>query len=100
MPSPITETSRARILEITVKNHPGVMSHVCGLFARRAYNVDGILCLPDPDRLTSHIWLRLQEDARLGQIIRQIEKLIDVLEVREHQAGHDVFVRLEQFFHV
>ena len=26
------------ILELAVRNHPGVMSHVCGLFARRAFN--------------------------------------------------------------
>lgn len=26
------------ILELTVRNHPGVMTHVCGLFARRAYS--------------------------------------------------------------
>ncbi|MDF3008108.1 MAG: ilvN [Enterobacter kobei] len=29
------------ILELTVRNHPGVMTHVCGLFARRAFNVEG-----------------------------------------------------------
>ena len=34
------------ILQLTVRNHPGVMTHVCGLFARRAFNVEGILCLP------------------------------------------------------
>ncbi len=34
------------ILELTVRNHPGVMTHVCGLFARRAFNVEGIRCLP------------------------------------------------------
>ncbi|EMK3758521.1 ACT domain-containing protein, partial [Providencia rettgeri] len=33
-------------LELIVRNHPGVMSHICGLFARRAFNVDGILCMP------------------------------------------------------
>ena len=32
------------ILELTVRNHPGVMTHVCGLFARRAFNVEGIAC--------------------------------------------------------
>ena len=37
------------ILELTVRNHPGVMTHVCGLFARRAFNVEGILCLPIQD---------------------------------------------------
>ena len=34
------------VLELTVNNHPGVMSHVCGLFSRRGYNVEGILCMP------------------------------------------------------
>ncbi|WP_252404807.1 ACT domain-containing protein, partial [Escherichia coli] len=45
------------ILELTVRNHPGVMTHVCGLFARRAFNVEGILCLPIQDSDKSHIWL-------------------------------------------
>jgi hypothetical protein len=31
------------VLELDVNNHPGVMSHVVGLFSRRAYNVEGIL---------------------------------------------------------
>ena len=34
------------VLEIDVNNHPGVMSHVVGLFSRRAYNVEGIICVP------------------------------------------------------
>ncbi len=33
------------VLEIDVNNHPGVMSHVVGLFSRRAYNVEGIICV-------------------------------------------------------
>ena len=86
------------VLEVTVQNHPGAMSHVCGLFSRRAFNVDGILCLPLGDAGHSRIWLRVQEDQRLEQLIRQMEKLADVLEVRRHTAGHEVFLRLEQFF--
>ena len=31
---------------IDCSQSPGVMTHICGLFARRAFNVDGILCLP------------------------------------------------------
>ena len=48
------------VLELIVDNHPGVMSHVCGLFSRRAFNVDGILCLPLEDGATSRIWLRVR----------------------------------------
>ena len=86
------------VLEVTVQNHPGAMSHVCGLFSRRAFNVDGILCMPVGDASHSRIWLRVQEDRRLEQLIRQMEKLADVLEVRRHAAGHEVFLPLEEFF--
>lgn len=100
MPQPETLESPARpaVLELTVSNHPGVMSHVCGLFARRAYNVEGILCMPLPDKGRSRIWLLVNETERLEQVMRQVEKLVDVHEVRRHQAEHEVFVRLEEFF--
>jgi len=87
-----------RTLELTVNNHPGVMSHVCGLFARRSFNVEGILCMPVGDGRRSRIWLRVNEDARLEQMIKQLQKLEDVLAVRPHGADHAVFVGLEEFF--
>ena len=33
-----TDLERGTVLRLLVRNHPGVMSHVCGLFARRAFN--------------------------------------------------------------
>ena len=86
------------VLELTVNNHPGVMSHVCGLFSRRAYNVEGILCMPVGDSTQSRIWLLVHEDQRLHQMIEQVQKLEDVLEVRRCNTDHEVFVRLEAFF--
>jgi acetolactate synthase-1/3 small subunit len=74
------------------------MSHVVGLFSRRAYNVEGILVMPVGSGATSRIWLLVNEDARLDQMIRQLEKLEDVLAVRRHGAEHAVFERLEEFF--
>ncbi len=87
------------VLEIDVNNHAGVMSHVVGMFSRRAYNVEGILCMPVGTGATSRIWLTVNEDARLDQMVKQIEKLEDVLAVRRHGAEHEVFERLEEFFH-
>ena len=86
------------ILEVDVNNHAGVMSHVVGLFSRRAYNVEGILCMPVGDGSKSRIWLLVKEDERLEQMVRQVEKLEDVLAVRRHGAEHEVFERLEEFF--
>ncbi len=86
------------VLEVTVNNHPGVMSHISGLFARRAYNVEGILCMPIGDGQRSRIWLLVDRDQRLGQMTKQILKLEDVMDIHRHDAGHQVFLRLEEFF--
>lgn len=86
------------VLEIDVNNHAGVMSHVVGLFSRRAYNVEGILCLPVGNGERSRIWLLVNEDTRLPQMIKQVEKLEDVIAIRRHHADHAVFSELEAFF--
>lgn len=86
------------VLELDVNNHAGVMSHVVSMFSRRAYNVEGILCMPVGNGQTSRIWLLVNEDGRLEQMVKQLEKLEDVLTVRRHGAEHEVFERLEAFF--
>ncbi len=93
-----TNSLKRTVLELDVNNHAGVMSHVVGMFSRRAYNVDGILCMPVGNGTTSRIWLTVNEDARLDQMVKQLEKLEDVLAVRRHGAEHQVFERLEEFF--
>lgn len=105
MPAPMPETQPSTrsespqvVLELTVNNHPGVMSHICGLFARRAFNVEGILCLPIGTGAQSRIWLRVNADHRLEQLISQVLKLEDVVGVQRHGADHEVFVRLEELF--
>ncbi len=87
------------VLELMVRNHPGVMSHVCGLFSRRAYNVEGIVCLPVADGGRSRIFLKVGEEERLEQVVKQIEKLSDVLHVSRHGQGHPVFADLQQYFY-
>lgn len=82
-------------LRLTVNNHPGVMTHVCGLFARRAFNVEGILCTPQEDGTSSRIWLVVQRDERLEQMIRQVRKLYDVLEVLAFEADATALSRMD-----
>jgi acetolactate synthase-1/3 small subunit len=97
-PETMNSSRSSEILELTVRNHPGVMSHVSGLFARRAYNVEGILCMPIGDKKQSRIWLLVDKEQCLEQMIKQVEKLEDVLAVRSHGANHQVFLKLEEFF--
>lgn len=85
------------VIELTVNNHPGVMSHICGLFARRAYNMEGIACMPVNGGNTSRIWLLVNADERLNQMIKQVDKLEDVLVVERHDGGHAVFAKMAEF---
>ncbi len=86
------------MLELTVNNHPGVMSQLCGLFARRAFNVEGIVCVPIGDGELSTIRLFVNENQRLSQVIKQVLKLEDVLELRRCGADQGVLARLEALF--
>lgn len=85
-----------KVLELTVNNHPGVMSHICGLFSRRAYNLESIVCIPLEGGKTSRMWLQVNEESKLDQIIKQVNKLEDVFSVIRHDFGHKVFNGLEK----
>ncbi len=81
------------ILAISVKNKPGVMSHVSGLFTRRGFNIDsiavGVTDKADVSSMT--IVLRGEHETAL-QFQGQLEKLPDVVEVRV-LPYHDSHVR-------
>ncbi len=86
------------VIELRVRNHPGVMSHITGLFSRRAYNLEGILCGPVGDGAESLMYLLVNKDSRLPHVIRNLEKLFDVLEVSlKHDYDHTLFSRLHEF---
>lgn len=81
-------------LHLTVNNHPGVMSHVCGLFARRAFNLEGILVTPSPQGSPCDMWLLVNEDRRMPQILSQVRKLHDVLNASASACDASAFARL------
>lgn len=68
------------VIELVVRNHPGVMLHITGLFARKAFNLEGILCGVIGDGTTSRMYLLVKDDDFLDQIVKQLRKLYDVLE--------------------
>ena len=71
-------------LNILVNNHPGVMSHVSGLFTRRSYNIDSIAVgvTENPDISSMTIVLK-GDDAVVDQVKQQLLKLPDVLKVTD-----------------
>ena len=86
------------IIELTVNNHPGVMSHVTGLFSRRAFNLEGILCSGIGDGTKSRMLLLVNNDDRVVQIVKQLNKLYDVIDVTVREDyNHNLFDKLHGF---
>ena len=87
------------VIELIVKNHPGVMSHITGLFSRRGYNLEGILCGAIGEGSTSVMYLLVAMNEQYQQVIHQLEKLQDVIEVKEkHEYDHTVFYKINDLF--
>lgn len=86
---PELQSPSTTILRLTVNNHPGVMLQICGLFARRAFNLEGIFCTAIGQGETSRIWLKVDETDKLEQVVKQLTKLEDVLTVEEQADDRD-----------
>ena len=71
-------------LAILVNNRSGVLMRVVALFSRRGYNIDSLSVGETEDPATSRITIVVTGDRQIvEQIIRQVEKLVDVRKVYE-----------------
>jgi acetolactate synthase-1/3 small subunit len=84
---------RHHILSVLVENKAGVLSRVAGLFARRGFNIFSLAVAPTDDEHFSRITIVVDaESAPLEQIIQQLHKLINVVEISE-LAPHEAIER-------
>lgn len=73
-----------RIVSITVVNEHSVLARISGLFAGRGYNIESLTVAPLPNDNLSKISISTRGDEKvLEQIIKQLHKLIPVLNVSE-----------------
>jgi len=70
------------VLSILVENHVGVLSRVSGLFSRRGYNIESLSVGVTEDPVFSRITVVVMGDVNIiEQIRKQVEKLVDAVEV-------------------
>jgi acetolactate synthase-1/3 small subunit len=71
-------------LSVLVENKFGVLTRVAGLFSGRGYNIDTLNVAPTQDPNTSRMTIVTRgDDATLEQIVKQLHKLVDVLDVTD-----------------
>jgi acetolactate synthase-1/3 small subunit len=72
-------------ISILVKNQPGVLSRVSGVFSSRGYNILSLCVAETVDPDISRITLTSQaERAFTEKIKKQLDKLVDVVEVNDY----------------
>ncbi|MEI7433809.1 MAG: acetolactate synthase small subunit [Methanomicrobiales archaeon] len=71
-------------LSILVENRAGVLSRVTGLFSRRGFNIESLAVgtceEPGMSRITI---VCIGDDAQIEQVMKQLNKLIDVIKVSD-----------------
>jgi acetolactate synthase-1/3 small subunit len=75
---------KQHVVSVLVENRAGTLSRVSGLFARRGFNIDSLTVGETVDPSISRMTIAVTgDDSVLEQIVKQLEKLVDVISVRE-----------------
>jgi acetolactate synthase I/III small subunit len=78
-------------ISILVENKFGVLTRVAGLFSGRGYNIDSLNVAPTHDATASRMTIVTHGDeATLEQIVKQLNKLPDVIKVQDFHEGEYV----------
>jgi len=77
-------TSMRHTISVLVENKFGVLTRVAGLFSGRGYNIDTLNVGPTHEPNTSRMTIVTRgDDATVRQIVKQLEKLVDVITVQD-----------------
>ncbi len=79
------------IISLLMENEAGALSRVSGLFSARGYNIESLTVAPTEDPSLSRMTIITSgSDAIIEQIIKQLNKLIDVVKVLDLNDGKHI----------
>lgn len=89
--APADQVHRFHTIVTTVENKPGVLARVAGLFARRGFNIESLAVAPTADERFSRITFTVDvASSSLEQVVKQLDKLINVVEISELSPAESV----------
>lgn len=81
------------IISALVRNKPGVLAHVAGMFAARAFNIDSLAVGRTDDPTLSRMTIVIVGDDKVvEQVRKQLAKIIDVMKIQDF-SDQDVVSR-------
>lgn len=82
-------------ISVLVENKFGVLARVAGMFSGRGFNIDSLNVAPTHDPALSRITAVLKgDDSSLDLCIKQLRKLVNVVEVVDFKEGQAVIREL------
>jgi len=76
------------IIAILLQNEAGALTRVAGLFSTRGYNIESLSVAPTDDPTVSRLTLVTKgSDPVIQQIVNQLNKLVDVVNVLDMTRG-------------
>lgn len=76
------------IISILLENEAGALSRVSGLFSARGYNIESLTVAPTDDPTLSRMTIVTHgSDEIIEQIIKQLNKLVDVVKLQDLTEG-------------
>ena len=86
------------ILSIRVENKPGILFKVTHLFRARNFNIDSISVgvMEDPE-FSKMVITTVGTEKQIAQIVKQLDKMIDTIEVKRLDEKESVYKELALF---
>lgn len=85
------EEQRTHIISALVLHKPGVLQRVAGLFTRRGFNIDSITVGTSEQKNIARMTIIAKGDGKvLEQITKQLNKIIEVIKVRDLEPDNTV----------
>ena len=79
---------KTHTLSVLVENQAGVLARVSSLFSRRGYNIEALSVGPTQNPEISRITISVNvEGHALDQVIQQLDKLVNVIDIIELPAS-------------
>ncbi len=79
------------IVSLLMENEAGALSRVAGLFSARGYNIESLTVAPTEDATLSRMTIVTSgSDEVIEQIIKQLNKLVDVVKVLDLNDGKHI----------
>lgn len=87
---------RRHIISILLENESGALSGVAGLFSARGYNIESLAVAPTEDESLSRMTIVTRgSEEILEQIVKQLNKLIDVVKLIDIDLSESAHIERE-----